>query len=593
MKMTSNIFLTLFLILGCFLFPARSLGQTYQKHPRAMELERQMTKDALDFLKSRFPDYPVIVTVAVDPIYRVDPNAKNKKASGSGADENLPFFRAEDDEILDEWDDPSLPNSVLLTRVKKIVVNVSVPGHLTDDEVAEIKQSLTLNLNLLPARDTIEILRRTWGQKKENEFNPMTYIWTFLGGLFLFFVCLLIAIWTPMRQIARILKEGVAATKNNGAAGGQSVIVPMGGKGNDGGGSGPTAPLPNNNQGDVRFSDPIKLQTAISLFFTGLSKSENFPSLEDMIFLDNYCKSNPSLVGAFMLEAPSTLREKIFSYSSGQHWLEAMYNPGAVDIYVYELLHKLNRANRSPKQSALDYMTLVVWRLDEQLGSFLKGLPQADAFSILHRLPKSISLKVARKVWPGGWATLLEIDYQPKELTPENIIDITNSALKMLPLRTLGSVLQFKQDMDLMEFLGTVDPMSEREIYMAAPPESFLHKLRPPFFKIFEAPEKILKTLVESVSLMELAMALSNVPAKERKKVEAALGPKQRIRFSEYLKQYEASPENIKMVGSNRLQIAELLNDITEKENAAAKNQVKATENPEGASDDDSSSTAA
>ena len=195
MKLISNVWFRIILFgFMPMLISSQSYTQSYQKHPRAMELERQMTKDALDFLKSRFPDFPVIVTVAIDPLYRVDRSAVHNKPKG----ENSPFFRSEEEEILDEWDDPSLPNAVLLSRVKKIVVNVSAPGHLTDDEVAEIKQSLSLNLNLLPARDTIEIIKRSWGQKKDPEFNPYHYIWI-AGGLFLlFFVSLLIAIWTPI-----------------------------------------------------------------------------------------------------------------------------------------------------------------------------------------------------------------------------------------------------------------------------------------------------------------------------------------------------------------------------------------------------------
>jgi hypothetical protein len=538
--------------------PVTGWAQGYQKHPRAMELERQMTKDALDFLKSRFPDYPVIVTVAVDPIYRLERKEK-------GQSENLPFFRADEEEILDEWDDPSLPNSVLLSRVKKVVVNVSVPAHLTDDEVAEIKQSLGLNLNLLAARDNVEILRRSWGQKKEPEFNPWNYVWVVVAGFTLFFLALLAAIWTPIRQIVRVLREGVTTAKGSNNAAAPSMIMPVAPKGRDGSSMGmENASRSQGPKGDVRFSDPINLQTAISLFLNNLVKVESFPNLSDMILLDEMCIENPSLVGAFLMECSNALREKIFSYTYGNHWLEAMHKPGAVDIRVFEMVHKLNRMPRTAQQDKWDFLLLLVWRLADRRGEFLRDLPQADAFAILHHLPKALALKTAREMWPGSWAVLLDPNYQSKKLSNETIVTVTMSALEMVPMRSMESLHQFRQDKELMDFLGTVDPVAEREIYVASPKTSILHQIRPPFFKVFDAPDDVLKNLVESISLSDWALALSNVPQSDRKKVETLFTGKQKQRYLELLNQFESSDVDLRMVGDTRVRIAELLNRLSE-----------------------------
>jgi hypothetical protein len=530
-----------------------SAQQSFQKHPRVMEMERQMTKDALDFLKSRFPEYPIIVTVSIDPILRVERRAKQQS-------ESLPYFRLEEEEIVDEWDDPAMSNSSLMNRVRKIVINVSAPGHITDDEVAEIKQSLFLNLNMLQARDIIEINKRSWGKQKEPEFEPLKYIWLAFGGFFLFYVSLLLAIWTPIRQLVRVLKDGVAHSKPTSSDSGNSSVIAMSNWKNTDGGAKATSGREDfsagGTAGDVRFNDPIRIQSAIAVVIGQLARAESFPTLDDMVVLDEVCKTNTALIGALLMEFPLASREKIFSLSYGNHWLEALTKPGVIDIRMYEIVHRLNRNPRSNADQTWQRLLILIWRLYDRRGEFLRELEQGEALAILYSLPKGIALKTAREMYPGSWAALLDPRFQPKVINPDRLVLLSESALKMFELRTMVLVEKFKQDKDLIHFLRSVDVTTEKEIYTASSKDSILHQMRPPFYKIFDAAPEALNEFVPQIALSDWAIVLSNINHLTRRPIESNFGKKQKIRFLELLNQYEIMELEPDVIGAKRESVA-------------------------------------
>jgi hypothetical protein len=548
-------------IIIIFLVTLTSLAQqNFNRHPRVMDIERQLTKDTLDFLKSRFPDYPVIVTVSIDPLFRVD---RTQKQVG----EQLPYFKIDEEEIQDEWDDPMISISALLSRVRKVAISVSVPGTLTDDEIAEIKQSLFINLNLVGARDSIELHKRTWGQKKEPEFNPMNYVWFGVILWIMLILALLVAIGTPMRQVVKALRNGAINSKNNT---------------NDGGGNGVMMAMPSRSSslkeeslnsgndsigsvnGDLRFSDPIRLQSAIVVTISYLSKSKDFPSLKDMLLLDEACLENPSSVGALFMEFPLDMRQKIFSLTYGAHWLEALVKPGILDINSFELTHRLNRIIRKQNEHEWQNLLISVWRLNDRRGEFLRNLDQKDAFSILDPLPKSVALKTAREMYPGSWAILLDPKYEPHPLDLEKIFEITSEALKLYPIRDMSEIEKFKHERDLIGFLRCADPKTEKEIYIASSKESLIHQIRPPFYRVLELTGEELVLFVPQISLNDWATALVNISKFEKKNIEAIFGQKQKLRFNELINLNESNGIAVEIVGLCRENIACQLRKFTE-----------------------------
>lgn len=134
-------------------FSSRTGAQTDTRHPRVSELEDQYKLQAMDFLKARFPHLPFSVVVSIDPLRRASGENYQTKQ------EVLPYYLLEDEEVRDEWDDPSASLYVLSRRIKSVQLTVSVPNTVDDDEIAEIKETLTSTLRLIPARDKIEIQR--------------------------------------------------------------------------------------------------------------------------------------------------------------------------------------------------------------------------------------------------------------------------------------------------------------------------------------------------------------------------------------------------------------------------------------------------
>lgn len=157
-----------------FLFSFQSLWAV-DKHPRVAELEDKIKKDADSYLEARFPGLPFSVTVSIDPLRRSFNSNYNPKG------EVLPYYALDEENIQDEWDDPTVTLYSLINRVKKIYVTVQVPESLNEEELAEVKISLSQVLRLLPARDTIEITKRKWTLMP----NLMTYALSVIGIILL------------------------------------------------------------------------------------------------------------------------------------------------------------------------------------------------------------------------------------------------------------------------------------------------------------------------------------------------------------------------------------------------------------------------
>ena len=62
------------------------------KHPRVVELEKTLSREALEILKGRFPDKPFLVTVKIDAMMR------DKRNSVGSAGEKLPYYEISEEE---------------------------------------------------------------------------------------------------------------------------------------------------------------------------------------------------------------------------------------------------------------------------------------------------------------------------------------------------------------------------------------------------------------------------------------------------------------------------------------------------------------
>lgn len=546
--MKKNIFSLFFVWI--FLSLSQSLLAQTTKHPRVLDLEKTLSREALEVLKGRFPDKPFLVNVRIDPMMR------ERKEAGVKNKERLPYFEISEEEIIDEWDDPSFSLMSLVNRVKKIHVNMSVPNQLSDDEIAELKSSVIYSLGLLEARDTVEVNKRSWNNQGDNNKN---FRWDWFGfgttSLVIILTGLFLIIWSSVKKLTAAIQE----SGSNGKGGGM-VSAPVA--------ASSSSPSQESSKGnlfgsaDLRLQDPIKNREIIAGGLKILLSHSHFPSLEDMIVFQKAAEENPSDLGALLGEFPIEMRKTLFSYSYGDKWMEAMIDPSDVSSVSIEILNKCIKNPRNEFNKEWQLLLICVWRLSAKKKDFFTGLSSADAFNILGFLPKSFAIEAAREVFPGAWGQLLDPSFSAKRLPAEKISEFTEKAIKILPFRDLSVIETYKNEKELLIFLKNSDPIAEKEIYLAAGDSSLLWSIRPPFYRIFELSAPEYEKIVPLHRIEEWALVMFNVGRPERREVEKRMTDKQKFRYFELLKSYDMKAPSKVRIGELRELIGKSIHTI-------------------------------
>ena len=555
MKRMNNLFLSLVVIFTTLVLSAQT-----GKHARVAEVEKFLSKEALDLLKARFPEHPFMASVSIDAVHRG--NGTGNKAAG----EKLPYLETDSEEVVDEWDDPAFSNMALLARVKKVVVTLSLPDKLTNDEISEIKTALYSNLNLIEARDTVDIRKRNFGGSNSSLKDNF---WNYVGFSGLNWLMLIVAFgglfWFLSARIKSGMKEIKIQTAPNGAANTSPATLPQMDSSND-----RTSKAMSQISGDVKFSDPFKIKEILSSYVTKIEKMPNFPNFQQMTAMDEFCEKNTGECGALMYELPQKYMEKLFSFSSENYWLQALNEPTDMNSSCIEILNKVIRLNDSVNPE-IDTLLIQMWRLGKDLPTFSKSLNQNEAFTLLAQLPASIGLAVAREAYPGSWGGLLNKTFTPVQFSADRIQFLDAQLKKMKPLRDQKYIQKFKHDQDLIKFLLVTDPQTEKEIYQARENPTELMNLRQPFYVVLDASDEIKTEFAQKINIEDWAYSFFNLPRTERKSFESCFSDKQKFRYFEILKQLDQKNPPAEIVGRVREKIAmyfykfnEELNQTTE-----------------------------
>lgn len=511
-------------------------AQEVMKHPRVVELEDRLNSDAAAYIKARFPGVPFMVIVRVDPLRRDARAGDNGERS-----ERLPYFEALDneEEIRDEWDNPQVPLMALLNRVRRTSVQISIPSKLKEAEVNEMKDGIFNILHLTPARDTIEISRREWA------LDEIPWLGVYIAGaaMFLLLVGLLIINRTSANRIARALTE--MKVQNGNGSQGSSAPAPMNFDSDAAAGR-------SGQSQEVTFNDPMKMKELASGLISFLSKSQKFPNHHDVYTLDRLGLQAADKLGALLLEFPSEIQVEMFKYSSGNHWVEALNEPGFLDFDCLEALQSVAQNVRDERSLKVSKAVLAVWRLGELRSKFLRTISKEEAFWLLAEMPKSIGVAEARKVFPGAWGAILDPKFQPKEVSEKRLVEIHDAATALESLNDIGMVRSYRADKELLSYVKCVDPSEERDIYEAASETSMIHKMRSPFYPVFSQSEDVIKKLVSKNSVDRWALALFNVMKSDRQLIDRHFSDKQRFLLIERFKRFDQNSPSLEMIGTAR-----------------------------------------
>lgn len=523
----------IFAVVGAFSSPATA--QEIMKHPRVAELEDVLQDSAAEYVKARFPAVPFMVTVRVDPLRR-----ESLSAAGLNG-EDLPYISTDDEEIRDEWDNPQFPLKALINRVRKIQVTVSVPAQIKETEVAELRDGIFNILHLTPARDEISIARRNWTMH-EVPWLPLagaaTLVLVLLGGL-------LAINRTSANRIARALGE--LKMQNAAAAAAPAPRAAF------------DEPQKTAGGAEVTFNDPFKIKELAARHVEFLTVQPAFPSQDDIYVLEALGRQSPARLGAVLAEFPAEMQKKLFAFSSDPSWIEGLHTPGLLDFAALEGFQALIRIPREEAETHWSATVLAVWRLGEHRQSFIKGMPKEEAFALLAAMPKSTAVAEARQAFPGSWGEILNPDFAPQIPSARRCQEIQKAAHQVLPLRDFSVVHRYREERDLLEYLNTVGPSEENDIYGAARPDSLIHSLRPPFFPVFQLPAETLARFVPEIDVPQWSLALFNVAKPERAKIDQHLSDKQRFLLIENLKSYDLVGPDKKKIGEARENIGRFL----------------------------------
>ena len=537
-------------------------AEPLSKHPRVAELEDKLNKDGSAYLKARFPDQPFLITTSIDPIRR---DTGPGRSSKSDPDEDLPFFDMADPEtaMIDEWDDPNLSLNQLMLRTKKIVVQVSLPNTISDEETAEVKDSLTQMLHLTPARDDISIVKRAW-KTAANSTPPAPdyskYVYALAGVLAAAFLVISFLTRASINRLAKVVAEGGAVAASKGSQGSGTpptvnVSFPAGegmGGGGVGGGS-------RNLEGNFQVTDASKIREQVGLLVDRFAHDQNFPLLQDMIELDRFAHENLPAMGALLHEFPHDIRGRILSLGSSQIWMEATFKAGLLDPGCVRVLSGMARFAREGVEPLMEGLLIRIWRLtsDEKIKLF-KSIEKEEAFAILDWLPRGIAIPTARRAFPGNWGAVLSANGMLEPLSAERIQEISELAENIRPLTSLAMLEDYRRNMELLEFLKEAEFEEERDIYAALKADSIIFKLRPSFASIFRLADDQVKELTQKFNPNQWALALFGVPRDERMKIEVALTEKQRFVLDEELRRLDQSAPGKGMIARMREQIAKV-----------------------------------
>ncbi len=509
-----------FLLLATF-----GMSSAKADNARVIEIQEKIKSDISSFLEKFSPNTKYSVQVKVKPLRR--------RFDKSSQSDSLPFMEYQDDLILDEWDDPNTNIYSLYSRIAEARVSILIEDKVKIDNRRKFKEAILQDVNLIPGRDTVEIeaistpvLESTFNWKDQTEI-------LLLGVMLIIAVVLGVGLNSLSKKIVPQQVRNASDSKESapsfsGAAPAMASAPQSSG------------PSKNNSfgelKGDLNIQDPSKINEVVGKKINKLLESEVFPTLGDMVILEELLKNDPSSFSYLAFEFPLEVQKSIYQLGRGEQWFKGFSEVGFPSKVVLISLDKMLR-NRTVHQSE-NFESLLIhsWRLAANLTPFIKTMSKEDAFSILYFLPKDISIPVARDCFPGSWGSIFEERATTTLKDGQKIQKLLTEALKLQPYLNYDSLQVFKNRKDLLSYLDTVEPQDERDIYAVMGEQNDLSSIRPPFYTFFELEKEVRQKVYSKFSMQEWAVACFNIGRHDKDKLTDLMDEKEKYLFSHILK---------------------------------------------------------
>ncbi len=534
-----------FILWFSFLFNS---SYVFANNARVIEVQEKIKGDISSFLEKFSPNTKYSVQVKVKPLRR--------KYDYDSSNENLPFMEFQDDLILDEWDDPKTNIYSLYGRITEARVTIYIEDKVSIENRARFKEALLQDVNLVPGRDTVVIepitspvLQQAFNWKEQTEV-------LLLGAMLIIAMVLGIGLNSLSKKIVpqKVESSGdgedsspVAAPVMTAAA---SASSSSGSKQSIGGLS-----------GDLNIQDPSKINEVVGKKISKLLESEMFPTLSDMVILEELLQSDPSSFSYLAYEFPQDVQKSIYQLGKGEDWFKGFSDVGFPSKVVMISLDRMLRNRTIHQSEKFESLLIHTWRISSNMAGFIKTITKEQAFSILYHLPKDISIPVSRECFPGSWGSILEDRAQEKISDIDEVQRLITSALNFQPYFNYDSLQIFKNRKDLLSYLDSVEPNEEKDIYSVMGEENDLSSVRPAFFKFFELSLEDRKVVYSSFSMNDWAVACFNIGRFEKDLVLELMDDKEKYLFSHMLKTLDQNPEQTSFKVTIRQSISKFVNE--------------------------------
>jgi hypothetical protein len=521
-------------------FFAPSSIQANYRPDRVIEVEQYYSSRIHQSLGKVLGEGRYLVSVRVTPLQTFTP----------GTNKNLPYFQ-EFEETLDPWENPEFPFFSLLKRVSSVRIELKIDQRLKVAELSSLRDSVLREADLIPGRDEVNISFEMFPREGMNlgEFllNPI------LIASFLILFGLLITSFFLSRSLKNIVfnNEGGSSSAPNASPSMNTVSI---------------APPAQNSATQVDrqtgSSHPSFIELSSSLKeipkkLEVISSRESFPTLKDMIILEDLVHQDPQgfgyLVGLFNHET----KAKIYSLGRSDVWINAFCDVGLPSHQVVMTVERLFKDQNFlilPKQ--IDHILVSLWRCSKDVVLvFAKESDEDKVLALLSHLPKDFSLDIARKLFPGSWAKVLSVQ-DISNLDDDFLSRVSQNALKIKPLLDQEQMKSLVEKRDLISYLDTTPPEVEQEIYQAIHKDIKLQKIRPAFYPFYNLESDEFKNVLKSYSLSDIALSSLEISRHLRMKLEEKMTDKQKEMFIEYLKMFDRQKPAPDLIYAMRRNIA-------------------------------------
>jgi hypothetical protein len=516
----------------------------FASQSRVMEVQAKIKNDITQFLEKFAPGTKHSVQVKIKPL-------KRKIENNRGSD-YLPFMEYQDELNIDEWDDASLNIYSLYSRISEAQITVYLEDKVKIQDTQRFKEALLNEVNLVAGRDTVVI---------ENIATPVlekVFNWKDQTEILLLGVMLIIAVilGVGLNSLSNKISPQQVVTKSEAKESSSQI------------GSGPVAsvmPLAQavaTNQapsgelkGDLSIQDPTKINELVGKKIQKLLAAEVFPTLSDMVILEELLKSDPSSFSYLIYEFPQEVQKNLYQLGRGEQWFKGFSEVGFPSKVVLMTLDRMLRNRTINVNAKFEDLLMHVWRISNNLEGFIKNLTKDHAFAILYYLPKYMAIPIGRNLYPGSWGAILESRNTFKIDKADEIQKLIVETLKFEPYFNYESLQVFKNRKDLLRYLDTVEPHEEKDIYAVLGKESDLFSVRPPFYKFFELNKEQRLSIFRKYSINEWAIIAFNIERHEKDLITDLMDEKERYLFGHALRAIDQNP----VLASSKHQLREVV----------------------------------